>query len=50
LDKNQRNFASGKSARIIVPSGPDEEALMESFSLIAKPVLYVCNVDENLSS
>jgi ribosome-binding ATPase YchF (GTP1/OBG family) len=36
-----------KSARII-PQNNDEELLMEAFQLItAKPVLYVCNVDEN---
>jgi ribosome-binding ATPase YchF (GTP1/OBG family) len=35
-----------KSARI-VPQNNDEELLMEAFQLItAKPVLYVCNVDE----
>jgi ribosome-binding ATPase YchF (GTP1/OBG family) len=31
-------------------SNNDEEVLMEGFQLItAKPVLYVCNVDENSS-
>jgi ribosome-binding ATPase YchF (GTP1/OBG family) len=37
-----------KSARTIVLQNNDEEVLMEAFQLItAKPVLYVCNVDEN---
>jgi ribosome-binding ATPase YchF (GTP1/OBG family) len=37
-----------KSARIVIPQNNDEELLMEAFQLItAKPVLYVCNVDEN---
>ena len=36
-----------KSARTIVPQNNDEEVLFESFQLItAKPVLYVCNVNE----
>ena len=37
-----------KSARTIEPQNQDEEDLLEDFQLItAKPVLYVCNVDEN---
>jgi ribosome-binding ATPase YchF (GTP1/OBG family) len=39
-----------KSARTVTPQNNDEEVLMEGFQLItAKPVLYVCNVDENSS-
>ena len=37
-----------KSARIVQPINQDEEDLLNSFQLItSKPVLYVCNVDEN---
>ena len=37
-----------KSARTVLPQNNDEEELMENFQLItSKPVLYVCNVDED---
>jgi ribosome-binding ATPase YchF (GTP1/OBG family) len=36
-----------KSARIVIPQNNDEELLMEAQLITAKPVLYVCNVDEN---
>lgn len=37
-----------KSARTVTPQNNDEEELMAGFQLITnKPVLYVCNVDEN---
>ena len=40
-----------KSARTITPNGFEEEELFENFQLItSKPVLYVCNVDENSAS
>jgi hypothetical protein len=48
LDRIRETLLQAKSARIIVPQNNDEEVLMEAFQLItAKPVLYVCNVDEN---
>jgi hypothetical protein len=48
LDRVRETLLQAKSARTIIPQGNDEEVLMESFQLItAKPVLYVCNVDEN---
>ena len=48
LDKIREALLQAKSARIVVPASQDEEELMESFQLITnKPVLYVCNVDEN---
>ncbi|WP_166926472.1 redox-regulated ATPase YchF [Flavobacterium poyangense] len=48
LDRIKESLLQAKSARTIVPQGNDEEVLMESFQLItAKPVLYVCNVDES---
>ena len=48
LDRIRENLLQAKSARTIIPQGNDEEVLMESFQLItAKPVLYVCNVDES---
>jgi len=38
---------SGKSARVVKPSGEFEEKLSKELQLLtAKPVLYVCNVDE----
>lgn len=38
----------GKSARTVVAQNQDEADLLEAFQLITtKPVLYVCNVDEN---
>ena len=48
LDRIKEALLQAKSARTIVPQSNDEEVLMEAFQLItAKPVLYVCNVDEN---
>ncbi len=48
LERIKQALLEAKSARTIVPQNYDEEVLMESFQLItSKPVLYVCNVDEN---
>ena len=48
LDRIRETLLQAKSARTVVPKNNDEEVLMEGFQLItAKPVLYVCNVDEN---
>ena len=48
LDRIRESLLQAKSARTVVPQNNDEEILLESFQLItAKPVLYVCNVDEN---
>jgi GTP-binding protein YchF len=48
LDRIRENLLQAKSARTITPQSNEEEVLLESFQLItAKPVLYVCNVDEN---
>lgn len=48
LNRIRETLLQAKSARIVIPQNNDEEILMESFQLItAKPVLYVCNVDEN---
>jgi GTP-binding protein YchF len=47
LDRIRETLLQAKSARTVVPQNADEEALMEDFQLITlKPVLYVCNVDE----
>lgn len=47
LDKVRHTLLEAKSARTITLNTEDEEELMESFQLITtKPVLYVCNVDE----
>lgn len=48
LDRIREVLLTGKSARIVEPKNQDEEALIEDFQLItSKPVLYVCNVDED---
>ena len=47
LERIRTTLLEGVSARTVVPQNNDEEELMEAFQLItAKPVLYVCNVDE----
>ena len=47
LDRIREALLQAKSARTVVPNGIEEEALYDAFQLItAKPVLYVCNVDE----
>jgi len=48
LERIRTTLLEGKSARVIVAQNQDEEDLLEDFQLItAKPVLYVCNVDED---
>ncbi len=48
LERIREALLQAKSARTVVAQNQDEEALLEDFQLItAKPVLYVCNVDEN---
>jgi ribosome-binding ATPase YchF (GTP1/OBG family) len=48
LNRIRETLLQAKSVRTITPQNNDEEVLMEGFQLItAKPVLYVCNVDEN---
>src|SRR5690554_6518064 len=47
LERIRETLLQGKSARTIVAQNNDEEELLNDFQLItAKPVLYVCNVDE----
>nr|WP_317632431.1 redox-regulated ATPase YchF [uncultured Flavobacterium sp.] len=47
LDKIRAVLLEGKSARVVVPTNEEEQDVYDSFQLItAKPVLYVCNVDE----
>jgi len=47
LDRLRDTLLQAKSARTVVPQNADEVVLLESFQLITtKPVLYVCNVDE----
>lgn len=47
LERIRTTLLEGKSARTVVAQNQDEEDLMEDFQLItAKPVLYVCNVNE----
>jgi ribosome-binding ATPase len=47
LNRIKDALMQAKSARTVVPQSNEEIELFESFQLItAKPVLYVCNVDE----
>ena len=47
LTRIRESLLQAKSARTVVPNNYDEEVLLDDFQLItAKPVLYVCNVDE----
>ena len=47
LDRIRDVLLQAKSARTVVPQNNDEEVLMDEFQLITtKPVLYVCNVEE----
>ena len=47
LERIRETLLQGKSARTVVAQNNDEEELLNDFQLItAKPVLYVCNVDE----
>jgi GTP-binding protein YchF len=47
LDRIRETLLQAKSARTVVPQNHEEVELMETFQLItSKPVLYVCNVDE----
>nr|WP_294777535.1 redox-regulated ATPase YchF [uncultured Flavobacterium sp.] len=51
LDRIREALLQAKSARTVVPQNADEEALMEDFQLITtKPVLYVCNVNEEAAA
>jgi GTP-binding protein YchF len=48
LDRIRETLLQAKSARTVEPQNQDEIELLEDFQLITnKPVLYVCNVDEN---
>jgi len=48
LERIRETLLQGVSARTVTPANQDEEELLKAFQLItAKPVLYVCNVDEN---
>lgn len=48
LERIQQALLAAKSARTVQPINQDEADLIQNFQLItSKPVLYVCNVDEN---
>ena len=48
LERYKAVLEQGRNAREVVPQNPDEERLAKEFCLLTcKPVLYVCNVDEN---
>jgi GTP-binding protein YchF len=48
LTRIEAVLLEAKSARVVQPNNQEEEDLLISFQLItSKPVLYVCNVDEN---
>lgn len=46
LDQYRVHFENGKSARSIEVSEDDQKEVADLFLLTAKPVLYLCNVDE----
>lgn len=46
LNKYKAHFENGKAARSIELSDDDKAAVNDLFLLTAKPVLYLCNVDE----
>lgn len=47
LEKIAGTLEEGKNARVIEPSNEEESILLKELTLLtAKPVLYVCNVDE----
>ena len=48
LERYKAVLEQGRNAREVIPQNPDEEKLAKEFCLLTcKPVLYVCNVDEN---
>ena len=48
LERYKAVLEQGHNAREVVPENADEEKLAKEFCLLTcKPVLYVCNVDEN---
>jgi len=47
LDKYISHLEDGNSARSLVASESDFEAIEDLHLLTSKPILYVCNVDEN---
>ena len=51
LTRIRESLLQAKSARTVVPNNNDEALLLEDFQLItAKPVLYVCNVNEEAAA
>jgi GTP-binding protein YchF len=47
-EKLKAELEAGNSARTVTPDGDAEEAVMKDLQLLtAKPVLYLCNVDES---
>ena len=46
LDQYRKHFEDGKSARSIELSDDDKKEVADLMLLTAKPVLYLCNVDE----
>lgn len=47
LDRYLAHFENGKSARSIDASDDEKQEVEDLFLLTAKPVLYLCNVDES---
>jgi GTP-binding protein YchF len=48
MSRIKEALEQGKSARTVVPASEDEDNLSKELQLLTgKPVLYVCNVDEN---
>lgn len=47
LERYQQTLLQGKSARVVKLEDSEKPAVKDLHLLTAKPVLYVCNVDEN---
>lgn len=51
LSQIRQLLLEGKNARVFVPANEEEENIVKSLQLLtSKPVLYVCNVDENAAA
>lgn len=48
LERLKNTLEQGKSARVVEAQNEDEKKLLKEYQLLtSKPILYVCNVDEN---
>lgn len=47
LEKLMKALEDGKSARSVITTDDEKEIVKELFLITMKPVIYVCNIDEN---